>query len=123
MGPRLSESISRPELDAILVKLGQAEARRRLAENDLKPRLDLKAEVSKDFGPVGPGGSNRTPAEAYVGFSFSVPLQRRDARGRIAEAEEAAARNEQDNKRLRAELAAVNTPAGGGAAVPPPSPP
>lgn len=104
MGPRLSESISRPELDAILVKLGQAEARRRLAENDLKPRLDLKAEVSKDFGPVGPGGSSRTPAEAYVGFSFSVPLQRRDARGRIAEAEAAAQVLEFRRKRIEDQI-------------------
>jgi len=104
MGPRLSVSISRPELDAILVKLGQAEARRRLAENDLKPRLDLKAEVSKDFGPVGPGGSNRTPAEAYVGFSFSVPLQRRDARGRIAEAEATAQALEFRRKRIEDQI-------------------
>jgi outer membrane protein TolC len=83
----LRNGLSRPEFDAVLVRLDQVEARRRLAENDLKPRLDLQAELSKDVGPVGLGGSTRTPTEGYVGFQFTLPLERRKARGRIAEAE------------------------------------
>lgn len=83
----LARRVERPDLDAILVRLDQNEARRRLAENDLMPRLDLRGEASKDLGPVGVGGPTKTPAETIVGVRFSLPLERRAARGRIAEAQ------------------------------------
>jgi outer membrane protein TolC len=86
LGPDLARRIERPDLAALLVRLDQAQARRRGAENDLLPRLDVLAEAAKDIGPVGLGGSSRTPAEAIVGLRFSLPLERRQARGRIAEA-------------------------------------
>jgi outer membrane protein TolC len=79
-------AINRPDLDAILVRLDQATARQRLAENDLMPRLDVRGEVSQDVGPVGSGGISRRPTEAVVGVRFSLPLERRAARGRIADA-------------------------------------
>lgn len=79
-------AMSRPDLDAILVRLDQAAARQRLAENDILPRLDVRAELSQDVGPVGLGGASRSPAEAIVGVRFSLPLERRAARGRIADA-------------------------------------
>ncbi|MHA6717868.1 TolC family protein [Sphingomonas sp. RS6] len=84
--PDLARQIKRPDLEAIMVRLGQTEAKRQLAENDLLPRLDLRAEAAKDVGPVGLGGSSRTPAEGIIGLRFSLPLERRSARGRIAEA-------------------------------------
>jgi outer membrane protein TolC len=83
----LGRRVERPDLDAILVRLDQNEQRRLLAENDMKPRLDLKGELSKDLGAVGLGGPTKTPAEAIVGVRFSLPLERRGARGRIAEAQ------------------------------------
>ncbi|MBN8817232.1 MAG: TolC family protein [Sphingomonas sp.] len=92
----LSAGIQRPDLHAILVRLQQAEARRLLAENELRPRLDLKAEAAKDIGPVGLGGPSRTPMEGMVGLRFSLPLERRQARGKIAEATA-----EADSLRLR----------------------
>lgn len=79
--------VSRPDLDAILVRLDQTRTRIQLAENEMSPRLDVRAETSKDIGPTGLGGSSRSPTETIVGLRFSVPLQRRQARGRIAEAE------------------------------------
>lgn len=82
----LARRIERPDLEAILVRLEQTAARRRLAENDLLPRVDVRAEAAKDVGPEGLGGFTRTPAEAIVGVRFSLPLERRQARGRIAEA-------------------------------------
>lgn len=77
---------SRPELDTILVRLEKTRDQQRLAENDYGPRLDLQAEVSKDLGPIGVGGVSRDPAEGYVGLRFTLPLERRQARGRIDEA-------------------------------------
>ncbi|MFD1786726.1 TolC family protein [Sphingomonas floccifaciens] len=86
LGPDLARRIERPDLEAILVRLDQVEVKRLLAENELRPRLDVKAEAAKDVGPIGLGGPNRTPAEGIVGVRFSLPLERRSARGKIAEA-------------------------------------
>ncbi|WP_240959960.1 TolC family protein [Novosphingobium olei] len=74
----------RPDLKALVARIAQIETRAALAENDLRPRLDIKAEASKDFGA---GSSTRRPAEALVGLKFSMPLEQRAARGRIAEVE------------------------------------
>jgi outer membrane protein TolC len=78
--------VERPDYRAVLARIDQATSRLILAENDLSPRLDLRGEVGKDVGPAGLGGSSRTPLEAVVGFRFSVPLQNRAAKGRVAEA-------------------------------------
>ncbi|WP_091740924.1 TolC family protein [Phenylobacterium immobile] len=78
-------AFERPDLEAILVRLEQSDVRRRQAENDLAPRLDLRAEVSKDIGAVGLGGATRIPSETLVGLRLSLPLQQRQARGRLAE--------------------------------------
>lgn len=86
LGPDLAQRIERPDLEAILVRLDQVEVKRLLAENELRPRLDVRAEAAKDIGPIGLGGPNRTPAEGIVGVRFSLPLERRSARGKIAEA-------------------------------------
>ena len=75
----------RPDLAAIFTRLDQLDARLRLAENQIEPRLDLRVEASKDIGAIGIGGLTRTPAEGFVGLRFAVPLQRRQAQGRIAE--------------------------------------
>lgn len=99
LGPDLARRIERPDLEAILVRLDQVEVKRLLAENDLRPRLDIRAEAAKDLGPVGLGGASRTPAEGIVGLRFSLPLERRAARGKIAEAAA-----EADGLRLRRRL-------------------
>ncbi|TKD51622.1 TolC family protein [Sphingomonas baiyangensis] len=99
LGPDLARRIERPDLEAILVRLDQVEVRRLLAENDLRPRLDVRAEAAKDIGPIGLGGVSRDPAEGIVGLRFSLPLERRQARGRIVEAAA-----EADGLRLRRKL-------------------
>ncbi|HQS95960.1 MAG: multidrug transporter [Novosphingobium sp. 17-62-19] len=73
---------ARPDLQALVTRIEQTGIRARLAENELKPRLDLNVEASKDFGP---GSFTREPTVGAVGVRFSVPLERRAARGRIAE--------------------------------------
>lgn len=75
----------RPDLAALVRRIDQTVARLALAENDLRPRLDLKGELAKDVGDPGLGGSSRTPFETIVGVRFSVPLQNRAAKGRVAE--------------------------------------
>lgn len=85
--PLAAQAVNRPDLAAVLVRLDQVEARLRLAQNQLRPRLDLRVELSKDLGEPGLGGPSRTPAEGFVGVRFAVPLERRQARGRIAEAQ------------------------------------
>lgn len=77
----------RPELQRLLAQVEQSTLSLALAENAIKPRLDLMAEVGKDLGDEGLGGPSRTPFETIVGFRFSVPLQNRAAQGRIAETE------------------------------------
>lgn len=52
------------------------------AKNSFKPQLDIDFGASKDLGN---GSSSRAQANNYVGLDFSVPLQQREARGKITE--------------------------------------
>lgn len=83
---RTAAPATRPDLQTLLARIDQSTTRLALAENDLRPRLDLRGELGKDLGEEGLGGRSRTPLESVVGFRFSVPLQNRAARGRLAEA-------------------------------------
>jgi outer membrane protein TolC len=55
-----------------------------LAENDMQPRLDFNVEMAQPFGTIGEGGVSRDDPEAIVGFTFSVPLENRRAKGKVA---------------------------------------
>ncbi|CAD7379828.1 TolC family protein [Xanthomonas arboricola] len=83
---RITAPVERPDYRAVLTRIDQATARLMLAQNDLKPRLDVSFEVSKDLGAPGVGGPNRSPTDAIIGFRFSVPLENRTAKGKVAEA-------------------------------------
>ncbi|WOE74951.1 TolC family protein [Alterisphingorhabdus coralli] len=74
----------RPDIKIVETRLEQARLRLQLDENLLRPRFDVFAEASNDFGSIGAGGPSRDGFETLVGVRFSVPLQRREARGRIA---------------------------------------
>lgn len=76
----------RPDLKIFDLRSRQADRRLALARNALQPRLDLKAEISQDIGPIGAGGPSRVGTETIVGLNFSMPLQRRAAKGRIDQA-------------------------------------
>ncbi len=58
-----------------------------LAENALKPRLDVGVEVATGLGSIAEGGPSRDSTDTIVGLRFSVPLQQRAARGRLAAAQ------------------------------------
>jgi outer membrane protein TolC len=96
---RATGPVDRPDLRSIDARLQQSELRLALAENDLKPRLDLRGELARDLGRTGLGGRSRNGEEAIVGVRFSMPLERRQAKGRIAEA-----RAEMDGLRARQRL-------------------
>lgn len=78
---------TRPELQTFRLALERANNRVALRRNDLQPRLDGSIELSRDFGPVGAGGPGFDSTDTVVGLTFSVPLQRREARGRLERAE------------------------------------
>jgi outer membrane protein TolC len=74
---------SRPDLRQIDMRLKQATERLALDRNSLRPRLDFKIEASQDLGPIGAGGRSRVGTETKAGLSFTLPLERRIAKGRI----------------------------------------
>jgi len=84
----------RPELRSLKLAIERAENKIAISKNNLKPKLDLNVEISRDFGDIAEGGISRDSTDTIIGFKFSVPLQRREARGRLnrANAELRAAR-------------------------------
>ncbi|MEL6487088.1 MAG: TolC family protein, partial [Pseudomonadota bacterium] len=77
----------RPELRNFRIQLERARNRIELRRNDLKPSLDASVELSRDFGPIGDGGPTFDSTDTVIGLTFSVPLQRRTARGAVQRAE------------------------------------
>jgi outer membrane protein TolC len=71
-----------------------------LSENELKPRLDLSLELAEGFGSLGEGGASRDGTDTVVGFTFSVPLERRQAKGRITQARAELESLRQEQRRL-----------------------
>lgn len=76
-------AVLRPELGALRLDIARAEAKARLARNDLQPRLDLRYELGRDLGRVGLGGISREGTESVIGVKLSQPLGQRSARGRL----------------------------------------
>ena len=74
-----------PDLRTIDIRMKQANQRLALDRNAFLPRLDLKGEVSNDFGRSGFGGVSRGGVESRVGLTFTLPLQQSAARGRLAQ--------------------------------------
>lgn len=77
----------RPELQTFRLAIERASNRIELRRNDLQPSLTGRVEVSRDVGPIGAGGPTFDSTDTIVGLTFSVPLQRREARGRVQRAE------------------------------------
>ncbi len=86
----------RPELELLRVAIQRANNRIALGENALQPRFDFNLEVSRDLGAIAEGGPSRESTDTILGVEFSVPLQRRLAKGQLqrAAAEREAARQQ-----------------------------
>ncbi|WP_202189617.1 TolC family protein, partial [Blastomonas sp. CCH1-A6] len=77
----------RPDIQLIEQRLAQGEAKLELEQNKLLPSLRLFAEALLAEILARLGGRSRDPFEAVVGFTFSMPLQNRAAKGNVAAAE------------------------------------
>ena len=96
----------RPDLALLRTAAERARARLDLAENALRPRLDLGAEAGQDFGPIAEGGFTRDEGEVILGLSFEMPLGNRAARGQRAEARADARRIEAERRLLADQIEA-----------------
>ena len=76
---------SRPEVKSLRNTITRTLRRIELNENDLLPQLDLKLELAQPFGGVAEGGVSRDETDLILGIEFSIPLERRAARGALAE--------------------------------------
>lgn len=74
---------SRPDLRERVLALEQLELEAELAENSTLPDLDLQLLASQDLGAATDAYDSRGPFEWKAGFTLSVPLQRRAARGKL----------------------------------------
>lgn len=81
----LAQSVleKRPELAALKVRLAVESERLKLAENALKPRVDLGIKASHDLGD---GSRTREGFESIIDFSVSIPLEQRTGKGQVASA-------------------------------------
>ncbi len=64
--------------------LAQIQNESKLAHNKLRPKLDVNFEVSKDQGQ---GAKNLQPMDQRLLLNIEVPIERREAKGKIGKAE------------------------------------
>lgn len=114
--PRDGALPNRPDVAAVDNRIDQARQQLAQDRNLLQPRLDVKVEASQDIGGIGEGGTSRSGTESKVGLSFSVPLQRREALGKVAQTRAVISELEAARRRIAedigVQLSAVSTDVG-----------
>lgn len=85
----------RPEIERLIVQRQQTQVDSQLAKNQLLPNLDVLLTFTQEAGA---GAVKRGPSELRATLQFDLPLQRRNAEGRLRTAE---ARISQLNQRER----------------------
>jgi len=88
----------RPELQLLSIAIQDVTLDRRLAQNQTLPNLDLLAEAAQDTGERLSSGNDKGQFELMLGIQSDVPLQRRNALGRI---QQASAKISQIQEKLR----------------------
>jgi len=73
----------RPELQVLDLLSQQVHVELAAAENKLLPKLDARLEASKDVGQKADEKGDKTPFELEAGLWGELPLQRREAYGKI----------------------------------------
>jgi outer membrane protein TolC len=76
----------RPELAILAIEAQKVRVERQLADNDRLPTLDLLAQAAQDSGRPVSSPDDKGQFELMVGIQSDVPLQRRNALGRIQQA-------------------------------------
>jgi outer membrane protein TolC len=80
----LADAVARrPEPLLIRLQIQEQQIDRRLAQNNLLPRLDMIAETSQDMGAPASSSDDKSQFQLMVGLQGEVPIQRRKARGKI----------------------------------------
>lgn len=74
----------RPEIKLINLESNQQSQELKYAKNLLQPQLDLEVGASKDEGS---GPQSKAQSENFTNLKFSLPLQQREAKGKIAASE------------------------------------
>jgi outer membrane protein TolC len=101
---------ARPELRLIDARLQAGMNDLKLAQNILKPRLDVDFEVSRDFGD---GSITREGTDVILGLKLVIPLQTRLGEGQRARARAEIARMRHERQmqqdRLEVELRMIAT--------------
>ncbi len=96
----------RPEITRFNLALEKLEVDRSVARNQMQPNLDLGLTASQDFGEE--LYKDKDEFEVKAGIELRVPLQRREAKGRLAEIDAQIAQVGNDRKfagdRLRNEV-------------------
>ena len=90
-----------PGLEVLAAKVAQARNKRRLAQNETLPQLDLELKLARDLGE---GTDALTGTESIMGLSFFMPLGQRAAKAREAIAEAQIRSLEYDQQVLREQL-------------------
>lgn len=79
--PILLKALNRhPQLAEIELEIARLETQLRLNKDMVRPKLDLKLNLSND---IGSGPESLDGFHSYVGLDFSVPLGQREVRGKI----------------------------------------
>ncbi len=91
----------RPELARIENLTVLERKRLLLAENELKPRVDLGFKAAHD---IGDGSRSRNGFDAIVDLQVSIPLERRRGRGQVAESRARLRQLAQDRRLARERL-------------------
>lgn len=90
-----------PRLHAWEQKLAMTKNKLRLSHNQYLPRLDLELKLAQDMGT---GSETLDGVESYVGLKFSMPLERRKARGEILQYESKLRALELEGQQLKESL-------------------
>ncbi len=112
--PRLDDSqltadigkaaVFRPEIRRIELLVEKTEIDRRLAKNNLLPNIDIGVEAGQSVGSNRPKDLEQNEIEAKI--EFKLPLQRRDAKGRVDVADALIERLNNDKRFARDRIAA-----------------
>ncbi len=89
----------RPEIARLALAMNKLEMDRRLARNQMLPNLDAGVTASQDFGRE--IYKDKTEFEVQAGIELRVPLQRREAKGRLAAVEGQIAQLENEQRFAR----------------------
>ncbi|MCB1210552.1 MAG: TolC family protein [Verrucomicrobiales bacterium] len=97
-------TILRPEIRRIELTIDKSQIDRRLAKNNLMPNIDIGVQAAQALGSNTPSDIENTEIEAKI--EFKMPLQRREAQGRLQAVDAQIERLMNDKKFARDRIAA-----------------